>query len=287
MYKCQICGVTEVEHKDDICELCALENDPYAQDVPSQDSPNTRQTAPEPVQGGSHIRRKRQILLGGGNSISNLDPYGNDMTPLDDNPTPSVQVYTPGQVPQQVSPSTPPVVSVAPTPKASSNQPISTGIVKNLSLDVQQTALIVKWCRSVFSGAPFSLDDDVTSFQVFPDFTGTSTNALGNACDQVIFYGKLTNGAVSENNDVEVYGRRDSNNNVIASSIKNVASGTTVRPIRAIGSAAIRLLTVLLVIFALVLVCTVGIVGTFIICGFAYVMLEMLRRIRLWRRWYW
>ena len=77
-----------------------------------------------------------------------------------------------------------------------------------------------------FKGVPFTLDDDVTMFQVFPDFTGTSLNVLGNACDQVIVYGRLNNGAVSENNDVEVYGRRDSNNNVIAKTIKNTAKST-------------------------------------------------------------
>lgn len=79
----------------------------------------------------------------------------------------------------------------------------------------------------MFKGIPYALDNDITMFQVFPDYTGTSLNAMGNACDQVIVYGKLNAGAVSENNDVEVYGHRDADNNIVAKKIVNKASGTT------------------------------------------------------------
>ena len=29
-YKCRICGLNDVEHMGDICELCAISQDPYA-----------------------------------------------------------------------------------------------------------------------------------------------------------------------------------------------------------------------------------------------------------------
>lgn len=113
----------------------------------------------------------------------------------------------------------------------------------------------------MFTGIPFSLDNDVTMFQVFPDFSGTSLNALGNACDQVIVYGKLNNGAVSENNDVEVYGRRDANNNVIAKTIKNKASGTTITPARTIGQGAVWCITAIIIALLAGIVSGLGVEG--------------------------
>lgn len=52
-----------------------------------------------------------------------------------------------------------------------------------------------------------------------PDYTVTLLNAVGNACDQVIVYGKVNNGSINENNDIEVYGHRDAYGNVIAKMI--------------------------------------------------------------------
>lgn len=105
------------------------------------------------------------------------------------------------------------------------------------------------------------MDDDVTMFQVFPDFLGTSLNALGNACDQVIVYGKLNNDAVSENNDVEVYGRRDSNNNIIAKTIKNKASGTTITPARTIGQGVVWFITAIVVALLAMMISGLGVEG--------------------------
>ena len=229
-YKCRICGVNEVDNQGDICELCAIGQDPYAQ---SQTPSHGSQVASQPNINSNHSNdsyspkrgANRKVLLNGGTSLANQDPYGNDMTTSD--PQPSVQVYSAGQVPQTSQQSTT-VVNAAPVAKMSGNQPITTGITKNISVDNQKKSILTKWFRALFTGIPFTLDDDVTMFQVFPDFSGTSLNALGNACDQVIVYGKLNNGAVSENNDVEVYGHRDSNNNIIAKTIKNKASGTTI-----------------------------------------------------------
>lgn len=105
------------------------------------------------------------------------------------------------------------------------------------------------------------MDDDVTMFQVFPDFSGTSLNTLGNTCDQVIVYGKLNNGAVSENNDVEVYGRRDANNNIIAKTIKNKASGTTITPIRTIGQGVVWLITAIVIALIGLMIAGLGVEG--------------------------
>lgn len=198
--------------------------------------------------------RSRRVLLN--NNPANTDPYGNDMTPASpaapSQSVPShsprhasnVQVYQPGYVPvvnspAQVSSNTQNNQSAAPA----SNQPLTTGIIKNISTDTVKKSFLGKWFRSFFSGIPFSIDDDVTSFQVFPDYSGSTVNASGNACDQVIVYGKVTAGTVSENNNVEVYGKRDSGNNIIAKTIRNMASGTIVAPSRVIPSVAVRIIT--------------------------------------------
>lgn len=259
-YRCRICGVNEVDHQGDVCELCAIAQDPYAQ---TQTSSYGSQIPLQPNANGdgSYVSKRgggRKVLLNGGTSLANQDPYGNDMT--DSDAQPSVQVYSAGQVPQTSQQDTS-VVNAPPAAKRSGAQPATAGITKNISVDKQKRSALVKWFSALFTGTPFALDDDVTMFQVFPDFTGTSLNALGNACDQVIVYGKLNNGAVSENNDVEVYGRRDSNNNIIARAIENKASGTTITPRRTISQGVAWLLTVLVIAVLAVIISALGVEG--------------------------
>lgn len=261
-YKCRVCGINEVDHQGGICELCALAQDPYAQDPYAQDQAsknNFQATAQDNIDtnqsSGSYIPKRvsnRKVLLHGGASLANQDPYGNDMTNTADT-EPSVKVYTAGQVPQSTQQTTS-VATTTNATKISINQPVTTGITKNIFIDNQKKSILAKWFRALFTGIPFTLDDDVTMFQVFPDFSGTTLNTLGNACDQVIVYGRLNNGTISENNDVEVYGRRDSKNNIIAKMIKNKASGTTITPTRTISQGAVWLITALIVtLFAMML----------------------------------
>ena len=255
-YKCRICGSNEVNYPGDICELCAIGQDPYAAGMSginhdssdyTSDNTSVANTSYSPKRGTN-----RKVLLNGGASVQNVDPYGNDISEL--KPEPSVQVYSAGQTPTNTILSGNVVTQT--TKKVSAGQPITSGIAKNITVDNQKKSILAKWFRALFAGVPFTLDDDVTMFQVFPDFTGTSLNVLGNACDQVIVYGRLNNGAVSENNDVEVYGRRDSNNNVIAKTIKNTASGTTISPQRSIGVGVVWVVT--LIVLALIVVAVMG-----------------------------
>lgn len=45
-YKCRICGINEVDNQGDICELCAVGQDPYAQgQTTSQNTPRPSQSS--------------------------------------------------------------------------------------------------------------------------------------------------------------------------------------------------------------------------------------------------
>lgn len=238
LYKCRICGTNEVEHPGDICEVCAIGVDPYAQALSGNSSSTDDYRQPQistaPVRRGNS--RKVLISRDSSNVPANRDSREVDM--YDDDSSSDVQVYQPGQMPANnySQPAVAPAAAVKSAPKSGM---LTEGIVKNLSVDKQEASVIVKLFRSLFSGIPFTMDDTVTMFQVFPDYSGTSLNAQGNACDQVIMYGKITSGSIAENNDVEVYGRRDSSNNIVASRVVNRASGTTVIPSGAISSVAV------------------------------------------------
>lgn len=258
-YKCSVCGINEVEHYGDVCELCAISQDPYAINASSNQNSFEKQM-PDSTYAASTTPKKsssRKILLDGAKSSTNLDPFGNDMTPTPETP---VQVYSAGQMPQNVqqTPNTQPTQN---TSLITKEQPLTSGITKNISVDDQKKSFLSRWIRSLTKGVPFTFDDDITMFQVFPDFTGSATNASGNACDQVILYGKINAGVISENNDVEVYGRRDSNNNIIAKSIKNKASGTTVKPNKCISAGIIWAVTAIVIALFAALVFSLGFEG--------------------------
>lgn len=264
-YKCSVCGSNDVDLPGGICEVCAIGQDPYATNsVDSAASSNkSRQiySVPSSDDGASNTKRSnRKVLLNGGQPLNNQDPYGNDITSV--NNASGVQVYSAGQVPQQVaSNSTINNNSQANATTSSKNTPISSGICKNIVTDSPKKSILAKWFRALFTGIPFTLDDDITMFQVFPDYSGTALNALGNACDQVIVYGRVNNGVISENNDVEIYGRRDSKNNIIAKTIRNKASGTIITPSRTIGVGLVWTITILLLCLIVGVVSMLGVEG--------------------------
>lgn len=269
-YKCQICGANEVDNPGDVCELCAIGQDPYANSMPGGNSNNNTNVYNQNA--NSYTPKKsnnRKVLINGGSNLSNRDPYGNDISSTQTTSSP-VQVYSAGQAVQQQSSNTTINSATQNIPRLN-NQPISEGITKNIMIDTQKKSVLEKWCRSLFKGVPFTLDNDVTMFQVFPDYSGTALNSMGNACDQVIVYGRLNNGAISENNEVEVYGRRDSNNNVIAKIIKNKASGTTISPMRTIGVGIVWFITAIFIALAALAIMGLGVegliwVGVIILC---------------------
>ena len=268
-YKCVVCGYNEVEYEGNMCDVCAIGQDPYItamQGNTQSTSPNYGQANPQMNNVGSYANgsgKSRKVLLGGGASIANTDPYGNNMVPSME-PKSDVKVYQAGEVPASSQSAS--VINngggrATNNTATKSNQPISQGITKNITVDEQKKSFLGKWFRTLFSGVPFTLDNDTTMFQVFPDYSGTSLNSAGNACDQVIVYGKLNAGAVSENNDVEVYGHRDANNNIIAKMIRNKASGTTITPDRTLSVVVVWLISVIVFALAFMAITFLGVEG--------------------------
>ena len=267
-YKCRICQSNEVDSPGEVCELCASEQDPYAggasssTDYYSQPSLSRKrkpimQTEEEPAEYVPRRAGKRKLLVGSSDAMTQTDPYGNVI--IDQNSSRSVVVHKAGETPiidADLSTDTPDDAQ-----NSVSGGSISSGITKNITTDEQKKSALLKWGRSLFKGTPFPIDNTITMFQVFPDYSSTAVNAQGNACDQVIVYGKINNGAISENNDVEVYGHRDSNNNIVAKMIKNKASGTIIRPTRVISCSVIWIITLLFVALAVAAVISLGVEG--------------------------
>ena len=271
-YTCRVCGQNEVDMPGGICEMCAINADPYAsalggyQTTPSGYGASSSSATTATYTPSRSSSKRPRVLLGGGSAIQNVDPYGNDMTPTSN---PQVQVYSPGHMPAtatttaQANPTITGTsgTSAAQGAKVSSNQPLTSGISKNIVVDNQKKSILAKWFRALFGGVPFTLEDDITMFQVYPDYSGTALNSMGNACDQVIVYGKLNNGAVSENNDVEVYGKRDSSNNIVAKTILNKASGTTIVPQHTLAPAAVWAITGIVIALVCAVLFSLGVEG--------------------------
>ena len=252
-YKCRICGRYDVNSEGDICDLCELDQDPYFQDQSNYNNfqSHLQDSAQEDNQVHSHSRpqanrqprarrQSRRVLLNNDTEVHNQERQ--DSRPTNRFAAAPVQASQVGQAPQQYTNNQANRVS-SENVNQSRRQPLTSGITRNIFTDTERISGFVKWVNALFCGIPFALDDDVTTFQVFPDFLG-SVNVNGNSCDQVLVYGKLNHGVISENNNIEVYGHRDRRNNVIARKIINVATGTTIKPARTISVAVVWLITV-------------------------------------------
>jgi hypothetical protein len=191
--------------------------------------------------------KRRTILINGGSSVNtNVSPFLTGTYPAPSRTT-AATVQGANNQPTAAVPA--PQSQSQTSAKVNSAGPITTGITKNVNTDSVEHSAIFKWFRAIFTGIPFTIDNYVTTFQVFPDYSGQTLNSAGYACDQAIIYGKVPVGLISENNDVEVYGERDTNGNIIAGTIKNTASGTTVTAHWSLSANAVKTITT--VVFAL------------------------------------
>lgn len=247
-YKCKICGINDVYREDEVCELCVITNDPYAQSI----LPDARQNVADNKKDYTKSKQKityvpsnstgRKILIHGGTSGVDNKLQTNKVPVVS-----TVNMSVPqlnNQMRQEDA-----ITDSSTSEKTETKHgqiPISAGIIKNVSVSEVKMSKLRRWGRALFSGIPFSWNETVVSFQVFPDYSGLALNAMGNACDQVVVYGRMNAGTICENNNVEIYGRRGSDNVIIAKYIRNIASGATIFPNDVIGTGGVWILTVLL-----------------------------------------
>lgn len=266
-YKCSVCGVNEVEEPGGICELCALDQDPFFSSVAGENEKkknnNKRRVIDiteleeEPYIPGRN-RNKKNILL---NGIPQATSYPVEAANPDHNN--SVPVYSPGEVAHQSHNSFQSTVQTQQKKKhvSQKSMPMAKGIIKNISVTSEEMSFFSKLLGSLTKGIPYMFDDEIVMFQVFPDYSGNSLNAMGNVCDQVIVYGTIHSGAIADNNSVEVYGHRDSNNIIVAKSIKNMASGTTITPSRFLSPFAVYFFVLLIIAAVAYIVSVLGVNG--------------------------
>jgi hypothetical protein len=241
--KCAACGVNDVDIRGDICELCDIVHDPYiTEQFNSQMNDNLILISQE---------LPPQLSPSSQSSSATQSSYQPHTSPLPQTPSatpiPVLITDSPLVTPEHSNalPVTPAMSSVSNTPNIQ-GQPITAGIAMNVNTNVLRRSIISKWARAVIFGEPINAGNDVIAFQVFPDHSGTSLNNLGNLCDQVMYYGELTGGTVSNYNDVEVYGRRSSRGHIIATSIRNVSSGSEISAYNILSITASRLIAALL-----------------------------------------
>jgi hypothetical protein len=246
-YKCSCCGVNDVVHPGDICEVCFL---------------STKSGADTHAHPSSSSHRPK-VLLNGGNDVAGTDSYRNDIgkpayqtptTPDTPSSTPGVPAFDPFCQPGSSK-------AGAQTAPGSISGCLTQGISKNIIRDDPKRSILYKWIRCLFTGIPFTLDNEVTSFQVYPDYSGAANNSSGYACDQVTIFGHINAGTVSENNEVTVFGRRTSKNTIIANKLINVASGASISPTRTLGFIPVWIVTLILAVAAYYAVTTLGVSG--------------------------
>lgn len=252
-YKCRICGSSDVNHPGDVCELCALNDDSYGsmgwqQPMSASSRQRNSQNGSDPYQ-SVYIPESSSTGQASGNDEyfpQNTNTYGGQIDPQ--NSRTSVPVFRPGQAERilanHYSNNYPDYPQSTDEP-TSGRIPVTQGIVRNINMDNQKRSGFIKWMRSLFLGTPFTWDDEITMFQVFPDFSGTVLNRQGNAADQVVMYGHLNRGMISENNEVEIYGRRDVRNNIIAHTVVNRSTGARIIPRHSLSATVIRVITLL------------------------------------------
>jgi len=215
-YKCKLCGVNDVYNDGDICEFCAMKNKDCALDTVSPEKSNN-----------TYIPKRssgRKILINGIDSESEIDNSSNTSPVSKMNKA----LVSNNKQSKKNSSNQPSGINQSSQPKSASRYKTS-GIIKNLSTDKVHSSKIARVLKTLFTGVPYARTGDITSFQVFPDYSSTTFTTSGHSCDQVLFYGKIISGQISENNNVEVYGHWDGKNNIIAKKIINKTSGALVK----------------------------------------------------------
>lgn len=215
-HKCKICGEVPVNEQGDICQGCS---DPYS----------SHYADPPPLHGTGNRRR---VLIGDAVVPADIsvacdnDRTGTSviLTTAQNTYQPVVQSTTAPANPRSAAISSPinPVVSNSAL-RATDYE--TEGVVRNYKEETSKSFLLERWVRTLFKGVPFSMDNTIHTFQVYPQGWMTTNTGIP-ICDEVVVYGQVNRGKISLDNTVQVWGKRDTSNAIVATKIFNVASGT-------------------------------------------------------------
>lgn len=226
-FKCKICGNNEVRNEGDMCPSCSWKIKAYLDDQAKAeaDIPGYAEKVASPVH------------LDDGSVLVSPQPKGENVpvrteTAVESTPIEELPDYHPTNYTD---------VTISPEKGI-----VSSGIIKNVEVKSVKRNVWSKWLRALFFGEPVTTGDETTYFQVFQDKDGLVRNAYGRECDQVMIYGRLKGGTVSEGNSVEVYGHRCRNHCIKAKKLVNASSGTVIKPSFRLSCLFVWIVTLLL-----------------------------------------
>ena len=163
-YQCPVCGKNRASSPGAVCPLCASKSGgSRAQGWPSDSQSETTTTRAK--QGGFFqppTQEQTDVSFPNPHQAPAFGGSGGDHS-----------VFDPNDFNQPV---TPPQQDGRQTYDSGA---LSVGIVRNIREDLDDLTPFNKWMLALFHGVPYSRDDCVTLFQVYPDFTGMNATLGG------------------------------------------------------------------------------------------------------------
>lgn len=273
-YKCCKCGRNEVSSKYGICEDCAS----HFIELDDKCPPMIRDYVSSGAKPAGGIKVKNKPAKKSAEPVKQSEPF-NLIGEANPNNQVSAQLgqhtdVTRTKKPPAPSPTNEHIDSVSlPQPQdtytvqpavQSSRNHVS-GYVNNITIQQDSPAFAVRYFRCLFTGVPLSFSEQVISFDMVFDRSGESIDDSGNRSVLVEVYGSSRQNSISQYNHVDVYGRRNHNNVMIANKVVNNDNGVSITTLK-ISTPVMWVLTVL-VILAVVLVFNKIGIGGVIICA--------------------
>lgn len=224
-YKCSKCNKSYVDNQGDLCDNCLT----LTRQQNTLNSPNNPNITSNP----------RKVLIAPNIKVSPIGQSANPpTTPVTVPPnTPTVSPVTPNKSPS--NPTNPTTYTAVPVPK------YIQGTVKNLRSEHLRESFFRRWGRTLFLGVPYFKYNEIQTFQLFSTNNASTANPNLHSCYEIIIYGQIKRGFLTDNNTVQVWGNKRSNNSVYARKIINVTSNTTTQTTDGIPTIVAWILTFL------------------------------------------
>lgn len=221
-YKCSKCNKSYVDNQGDLCDNCL--------------TLTRQQTTLNSSNSQSNSSNRRKVLINPNINVSQIGPTNNTPVPTSQN-NPSIAQVAPKQSPS--NPTNPTPYTSVPVPK------YIQGTVKNLRSEHLRESFFRRWGRTLFLGVPYFKYNEIQTFQLFSTNNASTANPNLHSCYEIIIYGQIKRGFITDNNTVQVWGSKRSNNSVYARKIINVTSNTTTQTTDGIPTIVAWILTIL------------------------------------------